>query len=187
MLSDIAGHLVRFANDQFGHKLSIGDVTSEDVETCSDVSREQLTQIFSTARFFQTIPAYYSAGESLEQLRKSGWKVVLVTDRFWYSEIQRDTLNWLREHGIPFDSVNFVRKVDKANFARKSRIKFFIEDQLSNANHLAGVCERVLLIDRPYNQGYASQSVTRVSNIGEAILYLAPYQKNPEVSTYDWS
>lgn len=176
VLSDIAGHLVRFANDRFGCKLSVEDLTSEDVETCSNLTAEQLRQIFSTSRFFQTMPAFKSVGESLKQLSESGWRIVLVTDRFWYAEIQDDTVEWLREHDIPFDSVSFVRKADKATFARKFRIKFFIEDQLSNANRLARVCDRVFLIDRPYNQGSTFRSVTRVSNLAEAILCLASDQ-----------
>jgi uncharacterized HAD superfamily protein len=169
VLSDIAGHLVQFANDQFGHDLSIGDITSEDVETCSDVSKEQLTQIFCTPRFFQTLPVLSSASESLVRLKASNWRIVLVTDRFWYPGIKNDTLEWLRKHNFSFDSLHFIRKVEKANFARDSSIPIFIEDQLSNANGLARVCDKVFLIDRSYNQGPAEDAVIRVSDVGEAV------------------
>jgi uncharacterized HAD superfamily protein len=169
VLSDIAGHLVAFVNERFGYSLSSSDLTSEDVETCTDVSAEQLKEIFSSPAFFQTLPLIAGADASLEHLVRAGWKVVIMTDRFWYQEIQKDTLKWLRANRIPFESVHFVKKTEKAQTARELGIEVFVEDQRSNANALAQVCSRVFLIDRTYNQGPTDESVTRVTNIDEVL------------------
>jgi uncharacterized HAD superfamily protein len=175
VLSDIAGHLVTFANKRFNCDLSIADIVSENVETCSELSVEQLQQIFSTSEFFKTLPVLNSASTSLKQLRQSGLEIVLMTDRFWYPEIQQDTLTWLKKSRIPFDSVRFVRKSKKAEEARKLDLRLFIEDQLSNANALAQVCERVFLVNRPYNQGHAHPNVVRVSSVREAANLLTSF------------
>jgi len=171
VLSDIAGHLVTFLNNRFGHRLSISDLTSEDVETCTDISVEQLTEVFSSPVFFQTLPLITGANTSLQDLKRWGWNVIVMTDRFWYPEIQKDTLGWLRMNEIPFESAHFVKKTEKAELARNLGIEFFIEDQLSNANALAQVCKRVYLVNRSYNQGSLDESVTRVTNIQEVSCY----------------
>ena len=56
--------------------------------------------------------------------------------------------------------------------ARKLNIKLFIEDQLTNANTLAQVCERVFLVNRTYNQGRVPPAVQRVSSVKEAVSLL---------------
>lgn len=172
VLSDIAGHLVMFANQRFNCNLSVADIVSENVENCSDLSLDQLRQIFSTAAFFKTLPVVNSASESLKQLRKHGLKIVLMTDRFWYPKIQEDTVTWLKRNRIPFDSVRFVEKRNKAEMAHELDLKLFIEDQLSNANALAEVCENVFLVNRRYNQGHSHHNVTRVLSVKEATAIL---------------
>jgi uncharacterized HAD superfamily protein len=173
VLSDIAAHLVEFADTMFGYRLSLEDLTSENVETCSPLTSDQLKDIFSSSSFFQTLPAFKAASKSLNLLRECGLGVVLITDRFWYPEIQVDTLQWLQKNKLPFDRLYFVPKAKKAEFASKLDIKLFIEDQLSNANTLARVCDTVFLINRSYNQGRTEQSVTRVSSLEEAVSTLS--------------
>jgi uncharacterized HAD superfamily protein len=175
VISDIAGHITQFAREMYGCVITPESITAENLETCSDLSYDQVREIFSTSRFFKTLPILPKAKESLAQLTSEGWHIALMTDRFWYSDIQRDTLNWLRVNEIPFDSLYYVNKREKALHSRDLNIKLFIEDQLSNANLLSAVCERVILIDRSYNQGPAKPAVTRVSDIDEAVDALRSY------------
>lgn len=172
VISDIAGHLVQYAKSMYGCMITVEGITSENVETCSDLSADDVRGIFSTPLFFQSIPALPTAKDALNQLVRTGWKVVLMTDRFWYPEIQEDTLSWLKENNIPFHSILYVNKTEKAVWSGKMGIKYFIEDQLSNANLLSEVCNDVFLIDRPYNKGVTLPGVCRVSDICEAVYLL---------------
>jgi uncharacterized HAD superfamily protein len=65
----------------------------------------------------------------------------------------------------------FARKVEKHDVAEKLKVRYFIEDQLSNARPLAPLC-RVLLLDRPYNQGETPDRVSRVENLKEAVAQI---------------
>jgi uncharacterized HAD superfamily protein len=108
------------------------------------------------------------AREALSKLKAAGFCVHIVTDRFWYTGIHADTADWLKRHRIPFDSVVFARKAAKHGVAERLKVRYFIEDQLSNARLLAPLC-RVLLLDRPYNQGAIANQVTRVDSLKEAV------------------
>ena len=183
VLSDIACHLVASIKDRFGYDLVIDDLTSEDIETCTDVSAEELKEIFSSPIFFQTLPLIPGAHTLLKNLRDNGWKVILMTDRFWYSGIQKDTSEWLKTHNLVYEELHFVRKADKENMARELEIEFFIEDQLSNANSLARACKGVYLIDRSYNQGLVAESVLRVTCIDEVASLLTAHLTHAVATT----
>jgi len=168
VLSDIVVQFSEYASELFGEEISTTDVVSEDIETCTKLSRDQLVEIFRTRQFFQTMPVIDCATDSLHRLKKAGWRTVLMTDRFWYPEIKDDTLVWLQENEIPYESLYFVGKAEKANVSSELGIRIFVEDQLSNARLLAKVCERVFLINRPYNQGIVQSPIVRVSSLSEA-------------------
>jgi uncharacterized HAD superfamily protein len=69
-------------------------------------------------------------------------------------------------------SVVFATKTEKQAVARDLGLGWFIEDQRSNANLLSEVC-RVLLIDKPYNQGALEPKVLRVKGLKKAVSMLA--------------
>ena len=171
-MSDIVVQFCEYASELFGEELSTTDIVSENIDTCTKLSRNQLAEIFRTRQFFQTMPVIDCAIDSLRRLKKSGYRTILMTDRFWYPEIGDDTLVWLQENGIPYDSLYFVSKAEKANFSRDLGIKIFVEDQLSNARSLAKVCDGVFLINRPYNQGIVQSPIVRVSSLSEAVSSL---------------
>jgi uncharacterized HAD superfamily protein len=102
------------------------------------------------------------------QLIADGYAVHIVTDRFWYPQIQNDTRKWLSNRVIRVNSLVFAHKTEKQSVARNLEIGWFIEDQRSNANLLSEVC-RVLLIDQPYNQGLLSSDVLRVETLQQAV------------------
>jgi len=167
VIGDIVQQLVRFSRRQHRVFLTRKHITSENIETCTPLERRQLHRLFEDREFFRTLPVIPRARQALSKLRAAGFSVHIVTDRFWYSGIHEDTKDWLKRHRIPFDSVVFARKVEKHDVAERLRLRYFIEDQLSNAKLLAPLCQ-VLLLDRPYNQGQVPDQVTRVKNVQEA-------------------
>jgi len=118
-----------------------------------------------------------------EMLRRSKAKVCariwvhIVTAVNYRAAIRYITKYWLRLHGIEFRSLlvergneNLLytrgRYENRFNYAKKKRIRFFVEDDWVKALKLSYICDVVFLIDHPYNQSapddttrHASESV----------------------------
>lgn len=167
VIADIVTQLVRFSRSKYDLRLVPSEFRSENIETCTPIKTEQLRKLFSEPKFFQTMRAIQGARRSLMQLIAAGYAVHIVTDRFWYPQIQDDTRQWLSNRLIRVSSLVFAHKTEKQSVARNLEIGWFIEDQRSNANLLSEVC-RVLLIDQPYNQGLLAPDVLRVKTLQQA-------------------
>ncbi|MGH9556308.1 MAG: 5' nucleotidase, NT5C type, partial [Terriglobales bacterium] len=167
VLSDIVAQIVRFAHRRFGVSLSRESFTSENAETCTSLSRHQLVELFTSSDFYRTMPCMSEAKRLLQVLTKHGATVHIITDRFWYPEIQEDTRYWLGKNHLVFDSLHFVRKTEKQRKAKELGIEWFIEDQISNAVLISSECD-VVLVDRPYNRGLLPTRVVRVERLEEA-------------------
>jgi len=128
--------------------------------------------------------AVQGARQLLVNLGESGYRVHIVTDRFWYPEIHEDTREWLSNRLIRVASVVFATKTEKQAVARDLGLGWFIEDQRSNANLLSEVC-RVLLIDKPYNQGTLEPNVLRVKGLKKAVGMLADDLRNEQEATLE--
>jgi uncharacterized HAD superfamily protein len=167
VIGDIVEQLLIFSHREYGIKLTRNDIVSENIETCTPIRREQLQKLFENEDFFRALPVISGARNALVRLQSAGCEVDIITDRFWYDGIQKDTTDWLVKNKIPFNSVTFARKIEKQHIATDLKVKWFIEDQLSNALLLAPICS-VILVDRPYNQGATPDQVLRVRDIREA-------------------
>lgn len=75
------------------------------------------------------------------------------------------TRNWLKDNGIKFSRLYIEKGNDNTtdprikirnrfNLARKKKLRFFVEDDLTKALKLSYFCEVVFLIDQPYNYTY---------------------------------
>ena len=168
VIADIVTQLVRFSRSEYDLRLVPSKFHSENIETCTPIKAEQLRKLFCEPKFFQTMRAVQGARRSLMQLIAAGYTVHIITDRFWYPQIQDDTRKWLSNRLIRVESLVFARKTEKQSVARNLAIGWFIEDQRSNANLLSEVC-RVLLIDQPYNQGPLAPDVLRVATLQQAV------------------
>lgn len=167
VIADIVAQLVRFSRTEYGLDLSPSTFESENIETCTPISAEQLRRLFCDPKFFRTMRAIQGARRSLARLVVAGFTVHIVTDRFWYPGIHDDTRHWISQRTIPASAVVFATKSEKQTVARDLEFRWFIEDQRSNANLLSNVC-RVLLIDRPYNQGMLAPKVQRIKSLNVA-------------------
>jgi 5'(3')-deoxyribonucleotidase len=91
VIADIVAQLVRFSRSEYDLHLAPSQFRSENIETCTPIKTEQLRRLFCEPKFFQTMRAIQGARRALMQLIKAGFKVHIITDRFWYPEIQDDT------------------------------------------------------------------------------------------------
>jgi uncharacterized HAD superfamily protein len=183
VIADIVTQLVRFSRSEYDLRLVPSDFRSENIETCTPIKTEQLKKLFCEPKFFQTMRAIQGARRSVMRLVAARYAVHIVTDRFWYPQIQDDTRRWLSNRLIRVNSLVFARKTQKQSVARNLEIGWFIEDQRSNANLLSEVC-RVLLIDQPYNQGLLAPDVLRVETLEHAVDAVM-HERIPGTTTAD--
>lgn len=89
--------------------------------------------------------------------------------------IETVTKEWLKKQGL-FDKGNRKIVFEEGNidqpvrsfkvkyrnryyYARQKKLRYFVEDSLPNALHLAKTCEYVFLINHPYNQENADENI----------------------------
>lgn len=101
------------------------------------------------AGFIFSGPTRPNAVEAVRAVKDAGHDVIIITDRQFGTTPEashKATLEWLAEHGFPYDEIWF--SADKT--VRPTDI--FIEDKLQNYDAVTEVGTPCVLIDRPWNQ-----------------------------------
>jgi len=99
-------------------------------------------------------------------LRAAGWRIVGITAR--PSHLADVTVAWLRAHGLALDDVHHTALGAKAEVARHLGVGATVEDNPTEAELLAAVCESWLL-DRPYNRHEPVRRARRVRSWDDAV------------------
>lgn len=99
------------------------------------------------------------AREAFDMLRAAGHTLHIVTDRSFGNASECNTSNWLRMHGLKFDSLTFTR--DKTCV----RLDTMVDDKIENYDALDEEGVAVYLLTRPWNEREDTRH--RVSNILE--------------------
>lgn len=119
------------------------------------VSDAQLEEVFRRGDVFRRMGIRSGARVALDDLRRAGYRIAVVTDRFWYDTIGFESAAWLHAHDIAFDELALVRAAEKADWVRGTpgrRFDLFFEDRLDTALDLAAVVPEVYLFDYAWNR-----------------------------------
>lgn len=95
--------------------------------------------------FFRGEPYDYAI-EGLQELKSLGHSLHIITARH-HPVARRDTVAWLEEYGIDYDSLTFTE--DKTCVP----VDVIVEDNLDNAEACLAAGTKAFLFDRPWNQG----------------------------------
>lgn len=126
----------------------------------------------------QSIPVYEGAAKLLNLARKMHLEIVLLTSRpiDIYSNIYRDTIEWLRNNDLPHDLLLWSR--GKAEIIYKMRLTdkiiFAIDDEFKHIEDYDKLGIATIWIDHygKENELHMLQNAMRVSNLNEAIEIL---------------
>jgi len=163
VLGDLAGSLIKVARQKYHRNIAREDITCYQLEACTGLTREQIDEIFDSTPVFQDMKPIRNAREVLGRLKRRGWQIHIITDRFRGKEGQRTAQVWLEKNRFTWDTLSLVRAWDKSEFARRHHLSFFIEDNYDTVKDLALVCTKVILFNKTYNQGPAIKNVVRVT------------------------
>lgn len=130
---------------------------------------------------FRELEPIEGAVASMQEIADRGFKIVIVTARpqWQYKRIYADTLEWLQGHTIPHDLILFNKDKVEAIYEHIAPAwpVAFVEDHERNAKHLSHAGVRVLLFDRPHNQGTPDGgNMSRVNGWPDILTFLEDYQ-----------
>jgi uncharacterized HAD superfamily protein len=125
-----------------------------------------LDETFADPELYATAPLCPGAAPALAELRAAGWRLVGITAR--PPHLAAATMAWLARHGLPVDEVHHTPAGTKAVVARALGASATIEDNPTEAELLADVCESWLL-DRPYNRSAPVVRARRVWGWDDAV------------------
>lgn len=178
VLGDLANEVVKNAKTKFSIDFSIKDITSHKLQECTELSEEQVKEIFNDMNVFRDMGPIPGAIKALKKLRNIGWKVHVITDRFWHSQDWTTAKDWLKHYGFEWDYLNLVRSAEKHKYAKSHHIAVFIEDNFDTAVKLSSVCTKVYLFDKPYNKGDIPDNAIRISTWKKIIKDISKFQAN---------
>ncbi|HKL23422.1 MAG TPA: dUTP diphosphatase [Candidatus Nanoarchaeia archaeon] len=168
-------HFLDFVNRKMGTDYSVESLTNYDIYEALDLPEnvtKELKDKFRQSGEKRFIPITEGAREFLKKLRKNGYQIVLLSARPYkkYRRIFADTKEWLEKNNLVHDAILW----DEDKCARLIRefgtdkVKFFVEDNLENANDVADV-SKVYLLDKSYNKGKIKENVVRIDDLEQII------------------
>ncbi len=134
----------------------------------------------------RTLAPIAGAVPALRAIRDMGYKIVIITARPYcqYKRLYADTIDWLRNHGVPYDLLLFNK--DKAEAVHDhvlpARPAFLVEDREKHAKEVAGVGVPVLLFDREHNRDVPNTTLIRRVAGWDAVLEVAKRAKEARFS-----
>ena len=170
VIGDQLNQFIKYFNVLNEKQISEADITTLPVHRAGKISRVEEEKVFHTREYWETMPFMIDCIQELGDLRdKLGYKIEYFTSRPWAItgfDLEKETLNWLQKSKLPmskkvlFERGNShlpVRFADAWNrnrirIAQKSKIKYFIEDDLDKALLLSNTCKAVFLFDYAYNR-----------------------------------
>lgn len=180
VLADYPRSFVDFINQELGTNYTMDMIDSYDIYGCLGIPTEvgmKLKDKYRQTGQKRFIPVCEGAKEMLTWLREQGYKIMLLTARPYkqYKRIFADTMEWLENNNLPYDSIIFDEKKEERLIREfgKDRIEFFIDDVVDNANTISRLGVPCYLITRPYNVGKElAEGVIRINKLEEVMKHV---------------
>ena len=180
-------------------KLTLSDIKTLPVHDSGEISIEEEKRVFETLEYWKNQKVREDVNLILiQELRnKFGFEPYIFTWRSWKirrdikgkkvrCNIKRLTKKWLKTNEIYYKKIKFEQgNIDmpislcsskyrtRFFYARKFRLKYFIEDNAYNAEKLSHICEFVFLINHPYNENInCPYNVIRVNSWKEILEFV---------------
>ena len=125
-----------------------------------------LDETFDDPGLYAAAPVCDGVRPALCALRAAGWDLVGITAR--PPHLAQATRAWLVRHRLPVDEVHHTPVGTKSAVARRLGADATVEDNPTEAELLADICESWLL-DRPYNLSTPVVRARRLSSWDDAV------------------
>ncbi|MFQ5989862.1 MAG: HAD family hydrolase [Candidatus Methylomirabilales bacterium] len=176
VLADSLPEFLAAFNRRFGLQLSVTEAGWEVFRRYPEIPPEAVRAFFAElyqADFLGSRPLLPGAREGVEQLHRDGHRLFIITGRLQHD---RDiTERWLIKTGLSAFFQEVVHRdgtdapLHKRQAAERLRLDVLLEDEYQVATAAAELPVRVLLFDRPWNQGPLPSQVVRIHSWPDVI------------------
>lgn len=174
VIADIGEAFQRIADDEHNYLVNLDDITSFQVETCTDIPERVVSRIFedilndSLTTKLQPLPG---ALEVLSEISNIS-RIRIITAR----SLDEPVIDWL-EHHLPAEvcrQIDLIAMHDhdqKVRFIKEHNLRFFVDDRAETCAQVAAANLHPLLYRQPWNSRW--HDFTVVNNwqqIGDYIM-----------------
>lgn len=179
VLADSLPEFVGAFNRRFGLQVSVTEAGWEIFRRHPEISPEEIQIFFaelSEADFFGSRPLLPGAREGVECLHNEGHRLFIITGRLHQDRHVTD--RWLMQTGLSSFFQEIVCRdgtqapLHKRLAAERLRLDVLLEDEYEVALAAAEFPVRVLLFDRPWNQGPLPSRILRIRSWPEVFACL---------------
>jgi len=165
----------------YGLSLKPEDFKEYTLTEGTGLTSEQITGIFNMPGYYRDPLPFPHAIEVLQQLFRDGFEQHIITARPGDDVTRADTLRWVADHNMPFDSLTIVANHGdhlltadtKLRIASRLDAGYAIEDNPFNAAAYAQVCDVVFLVDNAINRNVPlASNVVRINDFRDVAAYL---------------
>lgn len=181
-ISDSISGIIKLHNEQYGTSLRREDFDHHDFAAALGVSKEEAKKRidkFFSVTYVKEMPPAVGSLRAIEALKAKGHELYIITGRGRSPEDVAHTEAWL-EANFPnvFAGVHYANTLapdgsvetrTKSEIAKTLGVEVIIDDLLEFALECAGAGMKVLLLDRPWNQGALPPLVERMYSWEEII------------------
>jgi hypothetical protein len=176
-----ATYWLKHANAHFNRALTPADVTEYNIDKVLGIDQAAYDAFYAQygEAMHRESDIRPEASAVINRLYENH-RIHFVTAR---SESMRPvSLEWLKRHRIPLDTISLLGSHDKVRQARELNCDLFIEDRYENAIQLSLAGFKVLLVDCPYNRGALPRSVQRISSWSEVEPMIAATEETTQTA-----
>ncbi len=146
-------------------KIDRNCVSDKYYSTAHDWNEEEHKEFLD--KYYQTIllnakPKLFAV-ETINQLKKEGHKIILITARFPSDkfDIKELTIQWLKDNKINYDEL-IVNAQDKVEVAKKKQIDIFVDDSIRNCEKMSEAQIETYIMDTIINVNYDNEKIKRI-------------------------
>jgi len=168
VIADLLTPFIRKINKEFGLSVKRKNISSFYFSDCiPSPNWDDIIKIWEDPDFILKQPLVPWARWGINRLRDLGYAIYIVTAR--KSHLKEATLQWLKKHKIYFDEIVTGKQEEKWSYIERKGLDIFVEDKAQNALEAIRFCERVYLIDAPYNKQLDEPKAIRVKGWREIV------------------
>jgi len=171
VLTDFEDFVLKYGRKYFKRKPT--NPNGFDVDYVFGATKKQTRKFWERyyVKYCITLPARPGAKKTIKRLKKEGHTIIIITGRklscekgFLGAAMRYTVMLWLWKNGIPCNKIIFCPEHDlKVKICKNQSVDIMIEDKLQNviaiSKHIPVIC-----INAKYNQGIASENITRVNS-----------------------
>ena len=171
ILCDFSNPLVEAINAYFGTSITFNDLKKYRIEENINRTTEEIMPVMHDLHKEHSLinmPALLDGITAINEFKNRGHYVAIITSR--YEMFRESTQHWLSKYEVLFDELVMTSHTSKAVPAQERGIQYFVEDNASYANEIAGSGITVFIPKKPWNESEElHHNAIRIQNCSELI------------------